>query len=102
MADLALLLISTLVIGQAPGPQDAPSPDGEPAVLDDVVVQGRRGVALVEPEVELDGFEIDALGADDIGQVIRRLSEDFGLGDGPLIIVNGRPMADRGLLRISA
>ncbi|MBJ7319512.1 MAG: TonB-dependent receptor [Brevundimonas sp.] len=97
MADLALLLISTLVIGQAPGPQDAPSPDGEPAVLDDVVVQGRRGVALVEPEVELDGFEIDALGADDIGQVIRRLSEDFGLGDGPLIIVNGRPMADPGV-----
>lgn len=94
MADLALVLISTLAVGQAPAQQAAPSPADEPTVLDDVVVQGRRGAALVDPEVELDGFEIDALGADDIGQVIRRLSEDYGLGEGPLIVVNGRPMAD--------
>lgn len=91
MAGLILALTLSTLTGQAP-------PQAErPVQLDDVEVTGRRGATLVDPEIELDGFEIDALGADDIGQVIRRLSEDFGLGDGPLVIVNGRPITDPGV-----
>lgn len=78
-------------------PSTAPSPAEEPIVLEDVEIQGRRGAALVDPESELDGAQIDALGADDIGEVLRRLTEDYGLGEAPMIIVNGRRVADPGV-----
>lgn len=68
--------------------------DQEPFVLEDVVVRGRRGAALVSPETELDGAEIDALGAENIGEVIERTASDYALGEAPLIIVNGRRMPD--------
>ncbi len=99
MAGLAFLILTLSASGlQDTRPQVA-SPDAAPPVvqLEDVEVQARRGVALVDPELELDGAQIDALGAYDIGEAIRRLSEDYALGEAPMIIVNGRRMADPGV-----
>lgn len=102
MADPALILTLALLAGPVPAPQAA-SPDTgdlvvlDPVVLDDVEVMGRRGRALVDAETTLDEAEIDALGADDIGDVIRRVTEDHGLGEAPLVIVNGRRLADPGV-----
>lgn len=98
MAGLALALMLT-ALGEPGGrpQQAAPSHADEPVVLDDVEVLVQRGRALVDPELELDGAEIDALGAYDIGEVIQRLTEDHALGDAPMIIVNGRSMADPGV-----
>jgi hypothetical protein len=98
-----LVLVLTLTALQAASVQAAsvPAAPGQapPDVvrLEDVEVLARRGRALVDPEVELDGAEIDALGADDIGAVIRRTAEDYGLGPAPMIVVNGRRMADPGV-----
>lgn len=79
-----------------PGRQDqAQSRDAE---RDDVVVTARRGAADIPPEAELDPDEIDALDAYDIGEVIRRIGETRALGEAPVIIVNGKRMADPGIL----
>jgi len=102
---LWLPFVSLVVMGQgevpevvptgAPAAVQASAPNlTDPVTLDDVEVRGRRGVARVPAETELDGAEIDALGVYDIGEVIRRLTEDYALGDAPMIIVNGRRMAD--------
>ncbi len=74
--------------------QGDPQTVQKPVVLEDVEVLAVRGRARVEPEVTLDGAQIDALGAYDIGEAVRRLAQDHGLGDAPMIIVNGRRMAD--------
>ena len=65
-----------------------------PAQLDEVVVVGRRGAARLAPERELGAEEIDNLGAFDIGEVINRISENLGLPQPPLVIVNGRQVVD--------
>lgn len=95
MAVLAFALLT--VLAADPAPQSAVPDAMPPAVLDDVEVLAQRGRALVAPERELDAAQIDALGAYDIGEAIRRLSEDHALGEAPMIIVNGRRMADPGV-----
>lgn len=74
--------------------QSAPAPDARP---DDIIVTGRRGTADIPPEIEMDADEIDALGAYDIGEVIHRTGEAYALGDDPVVIVNGRRVADPGV-----
>ena len=95
VAGLAFVLLTFSAAGLAP---QSAAPDAiPPVVLDDVEVLAQRGRALVAPERELDGAQIDALGAYDIGEAIRRLSEDYALGEAPMIVVNGRRMADPGV-----
>lgn len=65
---------------------------------DDVVVTSRRGAAETPPETELGTDEIDALDAYDIAEVIRRVAETQALGENPVVIVNGKRMADPGVL----
>lgn len=65
-------------------------------MLEEVVVTGRRGAALVRPETELDGAQIDDLGAYDIGEAVARLGERLGLNDPPLLIINGRRVVNPG------
>jgi len=60
----------------------------------DVVVSARRGAASIPPEMELSGQEIDALGAWDIGEVLRRLGETLVLGDEPMVLINGKRVAN--------
>lgn len=88
-------------ISTAPGastegalPQAAPPDPDAPVWLGELEVKGRRGAALVDAEIELDEAAIDALGAYDIGEAVQRLTEDYALGEAPMIIVNGRRMAD--------
>ena len=38
----------------------------------------------------MNGAEIDALGAYDIGEVLERLGETLGVGETPMVIVNGK------------
>jgi TonB dependent receptor len=71
---------------------------GRDASHDDVVVTGRYGAAETSPEAELGADEIDALDAYDIGEVIRRVAEAQALGETPVIIVNGKRIADSGVL----
>lgn len=66
----------------------------DPVDVEDVVVRGHRGAAVLHPETELNGSEIDALAAWDIGEVLRRLSETFDLGDAPMVVINGRRVAN--------
>lgn len=87
MHGLTLVLVLMTGAGQQAG--ELPS-----VRVEDVEVLGRRGAAVVAPQIELGAEEIDALGAYDIGEAIRRLAEDYALGDAPMIVVNGRRMAD--------
>lgn len=68
----------------------------EPVQVEDVEVFGRRGAALTPPEIELDGADIDALGAWSIGDVLKRMDETLALGDQPLVLINGRPTPNVG------
>lgn len=93
---LTMLVFDGPSVGLASAPvgragQDAPAPDTQ---TDEIVVTGRRGAADVPPETELGADEIDALGAYDIGAVIRRIAEIQALGDDPIVIVNGQRVAD--------
>lgn len=63
---------------------------GEPVQVEDVEVFGRRGAALTPPETELDGADIDALGAWSIDDVLTRMDETLALGGQPLVLINGR------------
>ncbi len=66
---------------------------GNPVRLEDIVVHGlRRGAARVPPEFELDSADIDALRAWDIGEALQRLTEIYGAGEAPLVIINGKRM----------
>lgn len=82
------------VVQEANRPNPTPPQDGEPIRLEDVVVAARRGSALVAPEIELGADEIDAFGAYDIGEALARISESLGFENPPIIIVNGRRVAD--------
>jgi hypothetical protein len=62
--------------------------------VDDIEVFGRRGAALVAASSEFDGAEIDAFGAWDIGEVLRRIGETSDVADDPLVIVNGKRLAN--------
>ncbi|MFK0298402.1 TonB-dependent receptor [Brevundimonas sp. NPDC090276] len=66
----------------------------DPVRVDDVEVRGRRGAARLAPETELNGAEIDALGAYDIGEVLDRIGETLGVGDEPMVIINGKRVAN--------
>lgn len=69
----------------------------DPVQVGDVEVRGRRGAARMPPEIELNGAEIDALGAWDIGEVLKRMSETLGVGDEPMVIINGKRVANSGV-----
>lgn len=84
-----LTLVLVLMTGSGQQADELPS-----VRVEDVEVLGRRGAALVAPQIELGAEEIDALGAYGIGEAIRRLAEDYALGDAPMIVVNGRRTAD--------
>lgn len=105
---VSLPLAAALVIGQGGGwlppqavhpaqEQTATQDQGEPVVLEDVEVFGRRGAALTPPETELDGADIDALGAWDIGDVLARIQETLGGGDQPLVLINGKLTPNAGV-----
>ncbi|KAK0360252.1 hypothetical protein LTR94_028018, partial [Friedmanniomyces endolithicus] len=68
----------------------------DPVRVDDIEVRGRRGAARVPPDIELDGAEIDALGAWDIGEVLKRMGETLGVGEEPMVIINGKRVANPG------
>jgi hypothetical protein len=68
-----------------------------PVLLEDVEVLGRRGTALLAPEVELDGAEIDALHVWEVGDVLQRLRETWGLGDQPMVLINGKRTPNAGV-----
>ena len=61
--------------------------------LEDVEIIARRGATKFAPVVELDGLEIDAIGAWDIGEVLARLQPLYGGQGEPLILINGQLVA---------
>lgn len=63
-------------------------------VLRDVEVNAKRGSARVLPEIEYDGTAIDAFAAWNINEVVARASERAGDRDPPVIIINGKRVAD--------
>jgi hypothetical protein len=63
----------------------------EPVQVEDVEVFGRRGAALTSPEIELDGSDIDALGAWSVEEVLQRMEESLNLGEEPMVLINGQP-----------
>lgn len=69
----------------------------EPVRLRDVEVRARRGSALVPPEIELSGAEIDSLGAWDVGEVLSRLNESLDIGEAPMVTINGKRVANAGV-----
>lgn len=78
---------------QTPG---APPQEGEPTRLEDVIVTSRWGAARVAPEIELDGAQIDAFGAYDIGEALNRIGESLGFDQQPVLIINGRRVVNPG------
>ncbi|KSB90453.1 hypothetical protein AS593_13315 [Caulobacter vibrioides] len=61
-----------------------------PTPVAGVEVVARRGAAKAPPETELGEAQIDALDAYDIGEAIDRIAAVHALGQGPVVIVNGR------------
>lgn len=103
---LWLALVSLVAIGpdevstaaaRAAGQVVATQNLADPVRVDDVEVRGRRGAARVPSEVELNGAEIDALGAWDVGEVLQRIGETLGVGDGPMVLINGKRVANSGV-----
>lgn len=101
MASLTFILSLAILPGQQGGPPVLQEPaqyqEAEPVVLEDLEVVGRRGAALVTAESEVGAAQIALLGAENIGEVIFRLTEDYALGEGPVVIVNGHRLADPGV-----
>jgi len=62
--------------------------------LEDVEVVGRRGAAQIPPEIEFGTDAIDALNAYDVREVIERMGRRLGKTGAPVILVNGRRIAD--------
>lgn len=93
---IAILQAATPYVA-AHGPQDVPSTgsaDSE-VYLGEIVVTGRRrGDTGLDPEQELGVDEIYALGAYDVGEVVGRLAETFSPEGAPIIVVNGRRLAN--------
>ncbi|USI74665.1 TonB-dependent receptor plug domain-containing protein [Sphingomonas morindae] len=79
---------------RAPAAPTAPDAGAAP---DAIVVTARRGAAALPPESELGGRAIETLHAYDIGEVLRRTAQLRALGEDPLVIVNGRRVADPGI-----
>lgn len=75
---------------QVGSPMTGSPQDPEAFRLEDVVVVERRGSTGLTPEREFGAAEIDALGAYDIAEVIRRLRDNLALDEFPQVIVNGR------------
>lgn len=96
MGELDDLVRDPKHVAQAASTQNSNNYLDEPFEVDEVEVRGRRGAALVSPEIELSGIEIDALGAWDINEVLQRLTEMHGLGDGPMVIINGKRVPNSG------
>lgn len=85
--------------GRAGPPQAHPRAVADPhsrnvTVLEEVIVEGRRGATEFTPEREFDAEEIDRLGAWNIGEVIARLGETLGPDEPPVVIINGRRILD--------
>nr|WP_314434387.1 TonB-dependent receptor [uncultured Brevundimonas sp.] len=102
---LWLPLVSLVAMGQGEAIKSTPPPNlaadqvaakslSDAVQLEDVEVRGRRGAAIVPPEIEVDGHEIDALGAWDIGEVLQRLGDTLALGEAPMVIINGKRVAN--------
>lgn len=75
---------------QAARAQTAPALSDAPVVLEDVQVVGRRGSTSITPEMELERGDIDAFGADTIRDFVDRAGQALGLGEEPVLIINGR------------
>lgn len=80
-------------LGVLPEPGFAPQQDS-PVQLADVVVTARRGSTDIAPEREVGPAEIDALGLWSAGELISRLGSIYGESQPPVIIVNGRRVAN--------
>lgn len=97
---LWLPLFSLVTMAEAEilsGIDPVPIVSQEPFVVDEVNVYARRGAALVPPEIELSGIEIDALAAWDIGEVLQRVTEIYNIREAPLIVINGKIVANSGV-----
>ncbi len=88
--------------GPAPDPQEAPSPD--PQTRNEIIVTAPRyGEARVAAETELGEDEIASHGANDIQELLSRLTPFIGNSgsseDEPVLLINGRPAdGDRSIL----
>ncbi|WP_307366246.1 hypothetical protein [Brevundimonas sp. SORGH_AS_0993] len=84
--------VLAVVLSGAPPQAQADAPPV--VVLDDVEVSARRGGALAAPERAYDPAAIDALAAQDIAEVVGRVSERLGEREPPVLVINGRKVAD--------
>lgn len=75
--------------------QSNPPASGSPR---DIIVRGQRPpdpLAGIVPDDELDEDDIAAYGLDTIGELIEQIEgEVAGGGDGPVVLINGRPALD--------
>ncbi|MDP3079549.1 MAG: TonB-dependent receptor [Brevundimonas sp.] len=92
MLTLPLLCLSLLGMPVTAQQDGAPQAQFDtPAILEDVIVTGRRrGDTGLTPELELGLEEIHAIGAYDVGEVVARLADTLSPDRPPIIIVNGR------------
>jgi len=81
-------------LGVLPEPGSASQQDSRPVQLADVLVTARRGSTDMVPEREVGPAEIDALGLWSAGELISRLVSIYGESQPPVIIVNGRRVAN--------
>lgn len=78
-------------------PPQASVPQETPVYLEDLEIQGRRGSAGIPAEIEIDRAAIHALDLWSVGEVAARLAETYGGQEPPIMIINGRRVADPGL-----
>lgn len=72
-------------------PAAAPASDMEKPDTEEIVVTAQWGAALVEPETELDEAEIDAYGANSIGDLVSLIAPLTGRADErPIVLINGK------------
>jgi len=97
MISMALAALVITGPGSASSAALPTKPQEEEAVrVGDVEVVGRRGAALVLPEIELNEADIDVMGAWDIGALLRRMTENFALGGEPMVLINGKRSPNSG------
>ncbi|MBI1682804.1 TonB-dependent receptor [Caulobacter hibisci] len=87
-------LLCVLAASDVAAAQASASPGDTPVQLEGVEVTARRGAAAMPPQHELDGAQIDALGAEDIAAVVGQVNAQFGGRAPPVVIVNGQRVAD--------
>ena len=90
----ALCLSAQVELSAQRTPPSQHEDDAPAVVLEDVEVSARRGSARISAEREFDGAAIDNLAAYDIAEVVRRVSERIGDHEPPVILINGRKVAD--------